>query len=819
VPDLKEKPSELLQRYERDKTKPRTEADVSANFIDHLFAALGWDITNPNEYNRQRYVREAGFADIGLLLHGEPRVFVEVKRFGLIPKSAERTGDRTPEEKQAFKYARQEKIKWAILTNFERLHVFDADQERLILAFDDPQDYPRRIEDLNRLTKAHIERDSLEHLAQLQGKENLDRGFLESLKRWRKLLAQDVLDHIPEKELEPLVALRRRVRATDDDIGKRKLLDEAAEKTRKIAAPLDEPLKTFFPDPSSEHPFHWVAEFPEVFSRDNGGFDVVVGNPPYLLLQPQNVDPESLKFYREFPVTQYKLDIYHLFINRAVDLLVDGGSVGYITPAPFLMNNYTVNLRKYVLESCAVQKLVVIPDGVFPDASVDNVVFIFQRVNEQPKRARSLIRYAIVPAYVNPDEAAWAEMLQGKIMARKDLLFVLSASEEIEPKSETQPLKEVATVNFGMQLRDRKKFRTDVVQTDDPSSLSRYHEPCWDGGGAFRYDLRFQNLYAYVNEEARQGGCWDMSVHRAKEKVIVRQIGDRPICAFDDSRRVCLNTVFMVVPKAQYSAKFILAALNSCFMAHFWQQHYSDYKRTFPKIKGTYLLELPMPKIAFEKRLEKSKHDELVKVADKMIRLHRQKAAAEHFFAEALNNHPHEWRELGDTYWNRQEYVEFIGKKTHVKPSDTGAVTGLRCELDDESIQISAEIAGDWKPILDMTVSDEGLRFFIFYSIRQFLRDYARKRKWGDGKLLALALERIKMPVFLSHGVHDIESHLKALKLVLAEMKKHSPLHNLTELERDIAATDVEIDQLVCKLYELTKNEIKLVEEATRKPS
>ena len=60
MPDLREKLSELLQRYERDKTKPRTEADVSANFIDHLFAALGWDITNPNEYNRQRYVREAG---------------------------------------------------------------------------------------------------------------------------------------------------------------------------------------------------------------------------------------------------------------------------------------------------------------------------------------------------------------------------------------------------------------------------------------------------------------------------------------------------------------------------------------------------------------------------------------------------------------------------------------------------------------------------------------------------------------------------------------------------------------------------------------
>lgn len=116
-----------------------------------------------------------------------------------------------------------------------------------------------------------------------------------------------------------------------------------------------------------------------------------------------------------------------------------------------------------------------------------------------------------------------------------------------------------------------------------------------------------------------------------------------------------------------------------------------------------------------------------------------------------------------------------------------------------------------------MTIADDKLRFFIFYGIRQFLRDNARKKKWGDGKLLALVLEAIEVPVFLSRGVHDMENHLKTLKLVLAEMKKHSPLHNLTELEREIAATDEEIDQLVYKLYELTKDEIKLVEEATGK--
>jgi hypothetical protein len=456
---------------------------------------------------------------------------------------------------------------------------------------------------------------------------------------------------------------------------------------------------------------------------------------------------------------------------------------------------------------------------VFRDASVDNVVFVLQRTTEQPNRSRSVIRYAKIPAYAAPEKAAWSEVAQEEIEGGKDCLFVLRANKAIDPKCQTLPLKEIATVNFGMQLRDRTKFRTDVVQAPDPCGLSRYHEPCWDGGGVSRYGLRFESLYAYVNQEARRGGCWDMSVHRAKEKVIVRQIGEHPICAYDDSRRVCLNSVFMVVPKSKYSAKFILALLNSRFMANFWLQHYSDYKRTFPKIKGTYLLELPIARIDFEKRRAQSGHDGLVEVADKMVRLHREKEKVERFFAEALNNHPHEWKNLGDTYWTRSDYVALVEKKTHVKASDTGTITSLRCEMEGTALHLSVHVGEDWKPVITLSIADDKLRTFVFYGIRQFLSDNARKKKWGAGKLLELVLEKIQVPVFLSHGVHDFETHFKTLQLVLAEMKKNSPLHNLTELERNIAAADDEIDDRVYKLYGLTPAEVRLVEDSLARRS
>jgi hypothetical protein len=94
------------------------------------------------------------------------------------------------------------------------------------------------------------------------------------------------------------------------------------------------------------------------------------------------------------------------------------------------------------------------------------------------------------------------------------------------------------------------------------------------------------------------------------------------------------------------------------------------------------------------------------------------------------------------------------------------------------------------------------------------VRANARKKKWGDGKLLQTALEKIQVPVFFSHGVYDHETHLKTLNLVLAEMTKKSPLLDLTQLEHDIAVTDDEIDDRVFALYGLTDEEIKLVRES-----
>ncbi|MDP2936158.1 MAG: N-6 DNA methylase, partial [Dehalococcoidia bacterium] len=119
----------------------------------------------------------------------------ETKRFGMIPPSSQRTGDRTTEEKQAFRYARGKKITYAILTNFERLHVFNADHERLIYAFDRLQDYLDNFEALWRLSPEEVKRGSLPWWEGQLEKKDVDLEFLAALRRWRLKLANAIHDH------------------------------------------------------------------------------------------------------------------------------------------------------------------------------------------------------------------------------------------------------------------------------------------------------------------------------------------------------------------------------------------------------------------------------------------------------------------------------------------------------------------------------------------------------------------------------------------------------------------------------------------------
>ena len=109
-------------------------------------------------------------------------------------------------------------------------------------------------------------------------------------------------------------------------------------------------------DPSANKDFFlWHTWFKDIF--DNGGFDIVIGNPPYKIVEKEDK-------YKPFYDTHYivahggKRNLYHLFFERGITITKNKGVLSYITPDTYFSGNDTLHLRKYLVEHSTIQNIV-----------------------------------------------------------------------------------------------------------------------------------------------------------------------------------------------------------------------------------------------------------------------------------------------------------------------------------------------------------------------------------------------------------------------------------------------------------------------------
>ena len=205
--------AELIETYRslddeaRDK---QTESSVVTQFIEPLFRALGWPIEDPNRYAKELYT-QAGKPDLTLFPETGGTIFVEAKRFGIIQelKEARKTvtgivtpgqltlpgmaADRTPQEQQAINYAFSNNGTWAILTNFEKLRLFNARRDWLVLSFERPSAYLDQFDYLWQLSYESIINGELDRLSNQRHREDVDTDYLSFINEYRELLAQDIV--------------------------------------------------------------------------------------------------------------------------------------------------------------------------------------------------------------------------------------------------------------------------------------------------------------------------------------------------------------------------------------------------------------------------------------------------------------------------------------------------------------------------------------------------------------------------------------------------------------------------------------------------
>jgi adenine-specific DNA-methyltransferase len=344
----------------------------------------------------------------------------------------------------------------------------------------------------------------------------------------------------------------------------------------------------------------WQVDFARVF-KEKKGFDVVIGNPPYRLCQPSNTSEFYLNYYKShYKVASYKIDLFHLFFERGINLLKEGGILSYITPNTYLTNKYIKPLRQFIVENCRIYKIIN-HDKVFDSASVDTATIIMSKEKVEDTEI-SVMRSSnfVFDEICKKQQKDW--------MSDKEFIFNININnEETMDIGDCITLGEVCKTYFGIQAYDRK------------TSISAYEEnehylPFIDGADIHPYTYAEPKIFFnYLPENIKSGGDWKVY---SQDRVVVRQIGQIPVVGLCKKNILASNTLYSVWPKDEkYDLKFILACLNSDFIKNYWKAKYSDNKALFPKIKGFQLKELPLP------RVPRQQQETVIKMVEKILEI------------------------------------------------------------------------------------------------------------------------------------------------------------------------------------------------------
>lgn len=355
-----------------------------------------------------------------------------------------------------------------------------------------------------------------------------------------------------------------------------------------------------------EKGFDWKEEFPEIF--ENGGFDIVIGNPPYV--SAENIKELEKEYYRNnYKVATGRQNLYIIFYERGIELLNKNGYLSFITPYTILKNKYYMEARKYILENSKLLKLVDFKNiTVFEEAVVDSIILILKK--EQSKKydfekiyniknfgnnEYSSRTFTIENVYLNPD-------------------FSLEISDNfaliLKMQKNSLKLKDIIEFKQGIITGNNKKFITNKISENTKKVIT--------GKDFNRYFLNYNGEYVIYDVD---------KLHRPRKKeifeidnkILLRQTGAFPICTIDNSHYYTLDTVHNgKIINNNFSVFYILTLLNSKALKFYYADCINEEGKVYAQVKIIYIDELPIKKISLEEQKP------FIEKADTMLELNKE---------------------------------------------------------------------------------------------------------------------------------------------------------------------------------------------------
>lgn len=334
---------------------------------------------------------------------------------------------------------------------------------------------------------------------------------------------------------------------------------------------------------------------PEWMFDIQDGFNIVIGNPPYVTYKgKEKVDISPIEFnyllYRYKKSAEYKVNSYALFIENASDILNESGNINFIIPSTILQNEYLKNTRNLILKDNHLEILVVFKNSVFEAVTDSMIVIISKRKENSITQVLNKTNLELAydsNKYENWDKNIWLNE-NGSIInlrASKSELEILSKIDEGALK-----LDKLLNVYVGIVASGIKQFLSNEKLNDN-------YKPYILGRDIDHFKLKWNNRYLNYQPELLHSNT-DSSVYNQPFKLLVRKTGNRLLSVLDDKQYFTDQSIYNLYPKKQNIGKPELAAINSILNSFVLNFYFNKKMITnpdvFPYIKGIHLKELPI---------------------------------------------------------------------------------------------------------------------------------------------------------------------------------------------------------------------------------
>ncbi len=363
------------------------------------------------------------------------------------------------------------------------------------------------------------------------------------------------------------------------EIAKLSLWLRTARKDRKLSS-LNNNIKcgnSLIDDPeiAGDKAFDWNKEFKEIM--ESGGFDVVIGNPPYLNMTKNNTNSKWLEFYKRNYKSISKSNsknLFTLFNELGCRIVKHNSLVSFIVPEGFLKTRSYNDCVTEMNSMGKIIKAVYFEDWVFEDATTGSVIFEFIKNKNT--------------------DLKFEEFLMNK---NKQIKNIVNDENIVIKKYENKDfpiISDLCMLFKGMVVKNRKDFIH--------KNKNNFPDKFLLGNCIDRYVIT-NHFYCDYNKLTIIGGTKKIEKYLISPRILIRRTGDYLCCVMLREPALTESTLYSCsVIDNRIELYYILALLNSSLLTYIVRQKMITNKQAFPQIMMTdiKLLKVPIPQIKIQ---------------------------------------------------------------------------------------------------------------------------------------------------------------------------------------------------------------------------